>query len=153
MTLATRITGADPFLVELAQILATLVELGQCPLSGVYLREGATEAAIGTLQTEVQRELGQPLPEEYAALLRLTNGLQINNVLFKKAEELVPENLELFRPGILILGREGNTAELVFDGRDRRFHIVNLGSPDERFSSFDSLAGLLAEVLREQQVL
>ncbi len=139
--------------MELAQILATLVELGQCSLSGVYLREGATEAAIGTLQTEAQRELGQPLPEEYVALLRLTNGLQINNVLFKKAEELVPENLEVFRPGILILGREGNTAELVFDQRDRRFHIVNLGSPDERFSSFDSLAGLLAEVLREQQVL
>ncbi len=118
--------------MELAQILATLVELGQCPLSGVYLREGA---------------------EEYVALLRLTNGLQINNVLFKKAEELVPENLEVFRPGILILGREGNTAELVFNGRDRRFHIVNLGSLNERFSSFDSLAGLLAEVLREQQVL
>lgn len=81
------------------------------------------------MQTKAQRELGQLVPKEYVALLRLTNGLQINNVLFKKAEELV------------------------FDGRDRRFHIANLGSPNERFSSFDSLAALLVEALREQQVL
>ena len=44
-------------------------------------------------------------------------------------------------------------AEYVFDVRDRRFHTVNMGYPDERFATYPTFFELLAGVLQEQQVL
>jgi hypothetical protein len=51
------------------------------------------------------------------------------------------------------LGNSGNHAEFVFDRRDRKFHTINMGFPDERLATFDRLGELLIAVLREQQVL
>ena len=41
----------------------------------------------------------------------------------------------------------------VFDKRDRRFHIINLGFPDEKFASFETFEDMLSTVLVEQQVV
>jgi hypothetical protein len=140
-------------LKEAADVLATLARLGSDPMSGVYLQPPADEATIWQMQEAARRDLGEPVPEEYAALLRVANGVQINGAYFKSAENLVPENLDVLRREIIVLGTEGNMAELVFDLRDRQFHTINMGFPDERFESFGSFAELLAVVLQEQQVL
>ncbi|MBL8798445.1 MAG: hypothetical protein JNM56_31410 [Planctomycetia bacterium] len=140
-------------MAEAANALATLARLGDDPLSGVHLQPIAGEAAIRRMQSAARRDLGEPVPDEYAALLRVTNGVQINGAYFKSAEHLVPENLDVPRPEIIVLGTEGNMAEYVFDRRDRRFHTINMGFPDERFASFGSFEELLAAVLHDQQVL
>lgn len=140
-------------MAEACDQLMTLARLGGDPTGSVYLQPAADEAAICRMQTAARRDLGEPVPDEYVALLRVTNGVQINGVYFKSAEHLVPENLDVPRPEVIILGTEGNVAEFVFDRRDRRFHTINMGFPNERFASFGSFAELLADVLREQQVL
>jgi hypothetical protein len=140
-------------MAKAANALATLARLGSDPMSGVDLQPAANEAAIRRMQTAARRDLGEPVPVEYAALLRVTNGVQVNGAYFKSAEDLVPENLDVPRPEVIVLGTEGNVAEFVFDRRDRRFHTINMGFPDERLASFGSFAELLAAVLREQQVL
>ena len=117
------------------------------------MQSPADEIAIREMQETASRDLDSPVPEEYAALLRVTNGVQINGVSFKPAEHLVPENLDVPQPDIIVLGNEGNMVEFVFDRRDRRFHVINMGFPSERFSSFASLAEMLGHVLKEQQVL
>jgi hypothetical protein len=139
-------------MLEAVDVLATLAHLGHDPMSGVYLQPAADEGAIHQMQAAARRDLGEPVPEGYVALLRVTNGAQINGASFKPAERLVPENLDVPRPEIIVLGTEGNMAEFVFDRRDRRFHTVNMGFPDERLASFGSFAELLVAVLREQQV-
>lgn len=133
--------------------LTVLARLGSDPMSGVYLQPRGTKAAIARMQTDAERDLGEMVPESYSALLRVTNGVQINGAYFKSAETLVAENLDLSTPEVIVLGDAGNHAWFVFDRRDRRFHTVNLGFPDERFASFDTLDELLTSVMREQQVV
>jgi len=136
-----------------ADVLPALARLGADPLSAVYLNPGANDTSIRHMQDAAQRELGEPIPDAYAALLRISNGVQINNAWFKTAEHVVPENLDAFRPEVIVLGSSGNIAEFVFDRRDRRFHTINMGYPDERLATFGTLEELLLTVLREQQVL
>jgi len=134
-------------------IADALARFGGGPSSGVYVRSAAGEEAIRRMQEVALRDLCESIPDEYIALLRITNGVQINGAHFKSSEHLVPENLDVPRPEIIVLGTEGNIAEFVFDRRDRRFHTINMGFPDERFASYGSFAELLAAVLQEQQVL
>ena len=119
--------------------LITIARLGLDLMSGVYLQPGASEASIERMQAAAMRDLGSGIPESYAALLRFTNGVQINGAYFKSAENLVAENVDLSTLEVIVLGDEGNHAWCVFDRRDQRFHTVNLGFPDERFASFDTL--------------
>jgi hypothetical protein len=134
-------------------VLPALARLGADPMSGVHLNPGADETSIHHMQDVARRELGEPLPDAYTALLRLSNGVQVNNALFKAAEHVVPENVDAFRPEVIVLGSSGNIVEFVFDRRDRRFHTINMGFPDERPATFGTLEELLLAVLREQQVL
>lgn len=136
-----------------AEALATLVHLGADGTHGVYLRQKASETAIARMQASAERELGERVPDGYVALLRITDGAQINGAYFKEAENLVPENLDLSQPEVIVLGNDGNMAQHVFDKRDRRFHTVNMGFPDERFDSFESFEEMLLAVMTEQQVL
>jgi hypothetical protein len=136
-----------------ADALPTLARLGADKQRAVYLRPKASEAAIRRMQTAAKRNLSELVPDAYVALLRITNGVQINGAFFKEAENLVPENLDINHPDIIVLGNEGNVAYYVFDKRDRRFHTINLGFPDERFESYDSFEGMLIGVLKEQQAL
>jgi hypothetical protein len=140
-------------MLEAVDALATLARLGRDPMSGVFVHPAADEGTIRQMQVSSCRDLGEPVPDGYTALLQVTNGVQINGVYFKPAEHLVPENMDVPRPEIIVLGTEGNMAEFVFDHRDRRFHTISMGFPDERFASFESFAELLATVFQEQQVL
>jgi len=134
-----------------ADALPTLARLGA--EGAVYLAPKASEAAIRRMQAAAKRDLGEPVPPAYVALLRIANGVQIQGAFFKEAENLVPENLDVNHPEIIVLGNDGNMAYYVFDKRDRRFHTINLGFPDERFESYDSFEEMLIGVLKEQQVL
>jgi hypothetical protein len=134
-------------------VFNTLVRLGADPTSGVYLGPPAGEGAIERLQGEASRRLGEEVPAAFVALLRMTNGLQVNNAVFKKAEHLVLENLDVPRPDIIVLGDQGNMEEYVFDRRDRRFHMIKMGYPDEQLESFDAFEELLFAVMKNQQVL
>ena len=138
---------------EAAEVLAILDRLGGDPMSGVEVRPGADDAAIRRMQEAARRDLGEAVPEGYVSLLRALDGLQVNGAYFKTSEHLVAENLDVLQPGIVVLGNEGNVAEHVFDTRDRRFHTISMGYPDERLASFETFFGLLAQVLREQQVV
>lgn len=131
--------------------LSSLVKLGKKGI--VYLNKKASEAGLGRMQAAAKRDLGEGLPEGYVALLRLSNGVQINGAYFKEAENLVAENLDLAQPDVIVLGLDGGLAEYIFDKRDRRFHIVQFGFPDERSASFDTFDELLGAVLREQGVV
>jgi hypothetical protein len=137
---------------EPADAIPALVRLGSAGGSSVYLRPSASEAAIGRMQVAARRDLGEAVPDGYLALLRVTNGVQINGAYFKEAENLVPENLDVSRPEVIVLGNDG-MAEYVFDKRDRRFHTINQGFPDERFASFGTFGEMLLSVMAEQQVL
>jgi hypothetical protein len=105
------------------------------------------------MQAAARRELETPVPDGYLTLLRITDGVQINGAYFKEAENLVPENLDVHHPEIIVLGNDGSMAQYVFDKRDNLFHTINMGFPDERFESFDSFEALLLAVMTEQQVL
>jgi hypothetical protein len=129
----------------------TLARLGADPERAVYLRPGAREAAIRTLQHDARTKLGAEVPESFVRLLKLTNGAQINGAFFKEAENLVLENLDVPRPDVIVLGNAGNVDEYVFDKRDRRFHVVNFGFEDERTASFQTFEELLLSVFRDQQ--
>jgi hypothetical protein len=133
-------------------LLATLVELARAG-APVYLKPPAAENALDQMQAAARQNLGKPVPQAYVALLRVTNGVQINGAFFKSAEDLVPDNLDAERAEIIVLGTEGNVAEFVFGRGDRQFHTINMGFPDERLETFDSFADMLAMVLREQQLL
>jgi hypothetical protein len=133
-----------------ADALPTLVRLG---VEGkVSLAPRATELAIRQMQAAAKRDLQEPVPDAYVALLRIANGIQIQGAFFKEAENLVPENLDINHPEIIVLGNSGNMAYYVFDKRDKRFHTINLGFPDERFESYDSFEEMLIGVMKEQGV-
>jgi hypothetical protein len=119
----------------------------------VDLAPPASEAAIRRMQATAKRDLGGPVPDGFVTFLRVANGAQINGAYFKEAEHLVPENLDIDLPEVIVLGNDGNSAYYVFDKRDGRFHTINLGCPDEQFESYDSFAEMLIGVLREQRVL
>jgi hypothetical protein len=135
------------------EVQSALTRLVGDKVRAIHLRPRASEAAIQSMQKDARRDLGEPVPEEYLSLLRITNGLQINGAYFKEAENLVLENLDLSFPEIIVLGNDGNMAQYVFDKRDRRFHTINMGFPDEKFESFDTFDEMLLAVMREQQAL
>jgi hypothetical protein len=131
--------------------LETLIQLGASRGTAVYLNPAASDEAIAELQIAAQRHLGEDIPAAYLRMLRRTNGVQINGAYFKEAENLVAENLDVPRPEIIVLGNSGNNAEFVFDKRDRQFHTINMGYPDERFASFTTFDDLLRAVLVEER--
>jgi hypothetical protein len=122
-------------------------------MGGVHLHPPATEATIKAMQKAARRDLGEPVPKAFTKLLRMTNGLQINGAYFESAEHLVLDNIDLSRPEIILLGNAGNVDQYVYDKRDRKFHTIHMGFPNERYASFDTFEELLNTVLREQQVL
>lgn len=71
----------------------TLVRLGA--EGAVYLAPQVSEPAIEQMQVAAKRDLGEPIPDAYVALLRIANGIQIQGAYFKEAENLVPENLDI----------------------------------------------------------
>jgi hypothetical protein len=135
-----------------SDVVEQLIRLGRSELSGVHLRLPAAEAAIQQLQSDASRKLGEEIPQSFITLLRVTNGLQINCAYFKEAEHIVLDNLDLFEKNVIFLGND-SLAQYVFDKRDKRFHTINMGFPDERFASYDTLEEMLAAVLKEQQVV
>jgi hypothetical protein len=129
-----------------------LVRLGASH-PAVWLKPPCHEGAIKKLQEDSKRELGNEVPSSYIDLLRISNGMQLNGAFFNNAENLVLDNLDAEREEIVILGYEGNMAWFVFDKRDGRYHTINMGYPDERFSSYDTFNEMLLAVLKEQQII
>jgi hypothetical protein len=133
--------------------LQILVSLARKEKSGVYLRLGCGSEQIKTLQLSAREKLHMEIPADYIQFLQCSNGAQIDNAYFKEAENLVLENLDLARPGILTLGNAGNVDEYIYDSRDERFHIVNMGFPDERHRSFQEFGDLLLAIMMQQGVI
>src|SRR5258706_13598790 len=99
------------------------------------------------------RELGCQVPEAFVRLVRLSNGLQINNAYLKKAEHLVPDNLDSQYRHAIILGDAGNVDEYIYDMQDHQFHTAPMGFPDERYATFLTLEDMILAILQQQQVL
>lgn len=135
--------------MDLDRLLADLLAT---PVDCVYVREPADDDTLERMQAAAVRDLGRRVPEEYERLLRVTNGIQINNAYFKPAEHLVPDNLDVPMPEVIVLGNAGNVDQYVYDHRDRRFAAINMGFPDERYATFETFADLLVEVLKLEDV-
>lgn len=86
--------------------IATLARLAAEGKRAVHLKPKASETAIRDMQTAAKKDLGEPVPEEFVALLRISNGVQINGAYFKEAENLVPENLDVVCEEVIILGSD-----------------------------------------------
>jgi len=78
-----------------------------------------------------------------------TSGVDLD----EPADEDALEKLDVPRPEIIVPGDQRNTVQNDFVRRDRRFHRINMGFPDEPFESFDTFEELLLAVMRNQQVL
>lgn len=146
-------SAAPPAEVTAANIVSTLMRLSADRENRVYLNPPAGAAAVRRLREASARDLGLPVPDALAALLLMSNGLDINYVSFLDAQRLVPENLTTPRPGVLVigcsLGNPEHPTEFVFDPRTNQFHEVPAGNPDARLTSFDTFEELLVAVLSE----
>jgi hypothetical protein len=133
--------------------LATILRLGVKKDSGVFLRPPATADAIQMLRANAIATWGEAVPDEFTDMLKSTNGVQINGAYFKEAENFVLENRDVFDPRVMVLGNSGSVDWYVFDRQDRQFHITTLGSPSDRFGTFQTFDELLNAVLYQQQVV
>ena len=148
-----------PPAVTPANVIATLVRLNADRQNGVFtileygacLEPPAPSPVVRRMQQSAERDLGVPVPDSYAALLLMSNGLFFNGARFKPAERLVHENLAAPLAGVVVLGQwyhgDNRVYEFVYDPHDDRFHVVPEGKPDERLESFDTLEELLVAVV------
>lgn len=146
--------------IELQQRLRTLRDSGE---AAVYLKPPCTEAELERFSRRVREELqladGAPW---YLALLRFSNGLQIENSIFDSAEGCIENNLDHRRqcPAVgtrfLLLGSNGNLDSYVYDAQApaRPFLVANFygdfSRGDEIFASFATLDHLVSALLNQE---
>ena len=90
------------------------------------------------------------IPQSSIHLLKLSNGIQINTVFFKQAENLIAENLDFESPDVIVLGNSGNVEAYIFDKRDGKFYAVNIFNFEERFESYATFEAMLLAIIQEQ---
>jgi hypothetical protein len=121
---------------------------------GEHVAPPAAEEAIAAVADFSLRSLGAPLPEGYAAFLRVCDGLDFNGTTLYATRQRnlgggvtmlgLPEQNHIFRAGAprhhLLLGETGDEL-FALDTRDGSFAILDRGSLSEaeRFTGFDAL--------------
>ena len=114
-----------------------------------YLNSGCSDGEIEKLQLAA-KEFGFTIPRSFIRLLKISNGIQINSVFFKEAENLIAENLDLESPEVIVLGNSGNVEAYIFDRRDSKFHTVNFFNFAEKFATYATFEAMLLAIIRVQ---
>lgn len=115
-----------------------------------YLNSGASNTEIKKLQSAAKQKLGIAIPESFIRLLKISNGIQIDGVFFKKAENLIAENLDLESREVVVLGNSGNVEAYIFERRDRKFYTVNIFDFDEKLESYATFEAMLLAIIQKQ---
>lgn len=116
-----------------------------------YLNPGCNDAKIEKLQLAA-KEFGFVIPQSFIRLLKISNGIQIDGVFFKEAENLIAENLDLESPEAIVLGNSGNVEAYIFDLRDGKFHTVNIFDFEEKFESYATFEAMLLAIIEVQML-
>jgi hypothetical protein len=123
----------------------------------VYLEKPLVSGQIEALRNQVLEQLSDQVPAGYLTLLKLTDGVQINNAVIHNGKDFLEENSELraqfpkYRQ-YLSLGYQGNMDRYLFNKGARRFEVTNFFNPEEVVDAFDSFEALLAYLLKRQEV-
>lgn len=138
------------------EVYARLQEASRSGIAAVYLRQPCDAAGLERFNHRLQSELGESA-DWYVSLLRLTNGLQIDNSIFESARNFIETNLEqrAMDPVLsryLIFGHSGNVDLYVYDKerREQRFCAVNFFSVEEVYEAYNSLEELLVRLLNTE---
>ena len=132
-------------------VFNTISRLAAAENNGVYLRPACSGEILKELQIAAHRSIGESFPGAVISLFALSDGCQINNAYFYKAQNLL-DALNRQCGGMFVPG-DDETAYLMFDSEDRRFQIILEGATDEKFKSFDTFEELLLRVMKEQAVI
>lgn len=97
---------------------------------------------------------GQHLPEDYVALLRLSNGLHTDGCFnLLEVEGVVERNrddeVQKYLPGYFMIGDDGGGTAMLIKLADGKIHEVGMGVMDEE--SMQLSAGSLEELLTTLQ--
>ena len=121
-----------------------------------FIEAPATPEQIAALREDVRADLGIDLPEDYAAFLALSNGLEWNGTLFYATERRAESADRPFRFGLLevnlehrgsaVLGKllalgESDMDMYIYDPSRREYRIIDRFSTDtsETYPSFEAL--------------
>lgn len=135
-------------------IITRLTQLEKDDAS-VYFSTPCTEAEITLSLEQSQVLLGHNLPESYVELLRMSNGVQINNAVIESASAVIELNtaLRATNPeyaGYLVLGYQGNMEHYVFNHAKKAFQTVNFFSVGDVFETYASFNELLSGIVKAQ---
>jgi hypothetical protein len=143
--------------VNIPEIMTILAKLAQLERNdaGVYFSTPCSEAEIALTREQSQVLLGHNLPEGYIELLRMSNGVQINNAVIESASAVIELNTELRATnqeyvGYLVLGYQGNMEHYVFNHARKTFQTVNFFSVGEVFETYVSFNELLSGIINAQ---
>ena len=135
-------------------ILERLAQL-EAEDAGVYFSTPCTENEIALTCEQSQIRFGQNLPEDYIELLRISNGIQINNAVIESANLLIESNSELRASNpeyvdYLVFGYQGNMEHYVLNHAKKAFQTVNFFSVTDVFASYASFDELLSSIANAQ---
>jgi hypothetical protein len=140
-------------------VYARIEEASRSGVAAVYLRQPCDAAGLESFNHRLQGKLGEATAEWYLSLLRLTNGLQINNSFFESADDFIEINLEhramdaIFNR-YLIFGHSGNIDLYVYDKKrtERQFCVVGFYSVQDIYEEYFNIEELLAKLLNAELV-
>ena len=140
-------------------VYTRIEEASRSGVAAVYLRQPCDAASLELLNHRLQSKLGEKSAEWYLNLLRLTDGLQIDNSLFESADDFIETNLEhramnaVFNR-YLILGHKGNVDMYVYDKEraEQQFCVVGFYSVQDVYQEYSSIEKLLVSLLDAESV-
>jgi hypothetical protein len=140
-------------------VFARIEQASRSGVAAVYLQQPCDAASLESFNTRLQSELGEKSAEWYLRLLRLTDGLQIDNSFFESAHDFIEINREYraMDPAFhryLIFGHNGNVDTYVYDkGRaEQRFCAVGFYSVEDVYEAYSSIEELLVSLLNAESV-
>jgi hypothetical protein len=140
-------------------VYARIEEASRSGGAAVYLRRPCDATSLENFNRRLQSKLGEKSAEWYLNLLRLTDGLQIDNSLFESADDFIETNLEhramnaVFNR-YLIFGHSGNVDMYVYDKEqaEQQFCVVGFYSVQDVYQEYFSIEDLLVSLLDAESV-
>jgi hypothetical protein len=140
-------------------VYARIEEASRSGVAAVYLRLPCAATTLESFNNRLQSKLGEKSAEWYLSLLRLTDGLQIDNSFFESAHDFIEINLEhrAMDPVFsryLIFGHSGNVDKYVYDKEraEQRFCAVGFYSVEDVYEEYSSIEELLVSLLNAESV-
>lgn len=138
-------------------VYARIEEASCSGVAAVYLRQPCDATVLESFNNQLQNKLGEKSAEWYLSLLRVTDGLQIDNSIFESAHDFIETNLEhraldsTFNR-YLIFGHNGNVDMYVYDKErvEQRFCVVGFYSVEDVYEVYFSIEELLTSLLNAE---